>query len=680
MLYMAITVQAQNNFNPPATNAVPVVENLHGVELIDNYQWLEDKENPDVKAWTKTQHEFTQNWLAKNAPAINGLREEIEAYVDRDVFTPVQLVGDRQFFRVRKKGEKQYKLYTKLNGQDVLLFDPLTIDPDGKAAITGIRYSFDVKKAAVGVQFDGAEVSDYYIIDTQTGKQISPIIKGLRGFSWTRSGDAAYIRTGTQQMLENQEPLKTYYHRLGTSHDEDMFLIAPKDAKDFAYIYDAKYADLTFVGEGDFYSTFSLKMSKKGSPAIEIYGSKEHEVNVTAIGENLYIKTNHNAPNWKIMHATVDNPTFENWTELIPEGETVIESFAVSKNHLYVQDKKDIVGRVKQYDLKGNFIKMLDLPETGTVKNLYIHKETNSLFVGQSSFTTPYTVYKTDAGNPSNWQLFYEQKTPVDASNIEGKIEFYTSKDGTRVPIMIIHRKGIELDGTNPTLLYGYGGFQISMSPNFVGLNAPFINRGGVYAIACLRGGGEYGEAWHKAGMLINKQNVYDDFFAAAEYLIEKGYTKPEKLAAYGRSNGGLLMGAIATQRPELFKAVVCGVPLLDMIRYHKFLIARYWIPEYGDPEVEADFKTLLKYSPYHNIKQGLNLPTMLVTAGENDTRVDPLHAKKFVAALQNNKGQENPILLHIDYGSGHGSGKTTEQTINDYDKRWRFIMNQLGM
>jgi prolyl oligopeptidase len=307
------------------------------------------------------------------------------------------------------------------------------------------------------------------------------------------------------------------------------------------------------------------------------------------------------------------------------------------------------------------------------------HRESNTLFVNVATFTAPAKVYSLDLGS-FEWTLFFERENPIDTDEIKARIEFYKSKDGIRVPIFILHRKDLERKGDNPCIVYGYGGFNIGISPSFVGLNATFINRGGVYAIAGIRGGDEYGESWHRDGMLFDKQNTFDDFIAAAEYMISEGYTNSDRLACKGGSNGGLLVGAVMTQRPDLYKAVSCGVPLLDMVRFHKFLIARYWIPEYGDPDDPDAFRNILKYSPYHNVRTGIDHPTVLIRAGENDTRVDPLHAKKFAARLQNNPGQQNDVMLYIDYGSGHGSGKSTDQVIEDYELEMRWLMNELGM
>ncbi len=682
-IIMSITLtnaRGQLQFNPPKTEKAPIVDDMHGFKITDNYQWLEDKTDQKVVDWTRSQHDYTMSYLDGVSQKIAGLRDEIAAYIDRDITGPIFLQGDRQFFYVKKKGEQQYKLYTRMDGKDKLIFDPTAIDTSGLSAISGVNFTKEGDRVAVGVQNKGAEISTYRIVDTRTGKIIGPPIEGLRGFTWTKDEKHAYITVGTKEMLEKQIPLKTYLHAIGTDRKDDKFLFAPKDAKDFMYIYDARESDVSFISEGDFYSN-TLKMRKVGTDdePITVYSSEKNRASAYALKDKIYFMTNDNAPNFKLMVADKDNPTFENWKTLVPESETVMENYIITSDYLIVQDKKDVVSRLRAYDHDGKFIRDIELPEVGNVGSISFHRKSNTAYVNLSTFTAPSKIYTLD-GKSLEWKLYFEREVPMDTKDIEASIKFYESKDGTRVPIFVMHKKGVELDGSNPALLYGYGGFNIGMSPSFVGLSATFINRGGVYAIACIRGGDEYGEKWHEDGMLENKQNCFDDFIAAAEYLIAEGYTNNERMAIRGGSNGGLLVGAVITQRPDLFKAAICAVPLLDMVRYHKFLIARYWIPEYGDPDKKEDFQNILTYSPYHNIRQGLNLPTTMVIAGENDTRVDPLHAKKFVAALQNNPGQINPILLYMDYDSGHGSGKSTEQTIHDLEVQYGFIMNQLGM
>lgn len=686
ILHLTLLSPIMAQFIFPRTEQVLVTNNLHGTNITDPYQWLEDKTNANVIQWTKAQHEATLAYANANYAPVDNLREELRAYIDRDIVSPLSQIADRQFFTLKKKGDKQAKLFTKLNGKDKLIFDPEEVDKSGLSSMGGRSFTKKGDKVAVGVQSKGAEIETYYIIDTKSGKIIGDKIEGLRGFAWTDDEKHAYIWVQTQEMIDKQESYKIYLHEIGTPRSKDKFLMQPSSAKNIASIYDARYGGVTFMSEGDFYATHSLKIKPIGSKeeATTIYSSEKYRVSPYAIDDKIYFFTNHEAPNFKLMVTSKDKPDFTNWKDLYPEQETVLEGYALTTKHLIIQDKKDVVSRLKLYDLNGKFIKDLPLPEVGNVESVSYNKDVNAVFVGITSFTTPYKIYRLDperlADNNLQWEVFYQQEIPLDMSNIEAKIDFYTSKDGTKVPIFIIHRKGLVLNGQNPTLLYGYGGFNIGMSPSFIGTRAMFVNRGGVYAVACLRGGDEYGEQWHQDGMLFKKQNTFDDCIAAAEYLISKNYTNTDKLAVQGGSNGGLLVGAVITQRPDLFKSAICAVPLLDMVRFHKFLIAKYWIPEYGDPDVKADFQNILKYSPYHNIRMGVNVPTTLVTAGENDTRVDPLHAKKFVAALQNNIGQTNPVMLYMDFDSGHGSGQSTDKTIDNLEFQTRFIMRTLGM
>ena len=685
MTFLTMTLNAQS-FDPPSTAKKPVAHDVHGLMLTDNYEWLENKDDEEVKAWTKAQHQATEDYVNNTFAEIEGLREEYAALIDRDYTSPLSLRADRVFYTEKKKGDAQSRLYTKLDGKDILVFDPVVLDPSGTTAMSGTSYTRDASKAAIGVQTKGAEINTYYITDTKTGKQIGEPIEGLRGFSWAKDEDYAYIWVRTQEMIDEQKPIEVYLHKLGTPRSEDVFMLAPKDSKNTGGVSDSRYSDITIYSEGDFYATHSLRIKETGTEEEpkEIYASKEFKVSPWAYGDKMYIYTNHKAPNYKLMVTDLNTPEFKHWKELIPEGETVIESYTVLDDHILIVDKKDVLKRVLLYDIQGNFIKQISLPTVGDVSYVSYNRDVNTIFLGLTGFTKPFQIYKLDPSELMSenlsWELFWEQEIPVNTDNIEGKIVFYPSKDGTKVPLFIIHKKDIELNGDNPALLYGYGGFNVGMSPSFVGSRASFINRGGVYAIACLRGGDEYGESWHRDGMLKNKQNTFDDCIAAAEYLISENYTNKKRLGVMGGSNGGLLVGAVVTQRPDLFNVAVCAVPLLDMVRYHKFLIARYWIPEYGDPEVEADFDYIMSYSPYHNIRTGIDHPTIMVTAGENDTRVDPLHAKKFVAALQNNVGQKNPVLLKMNFDSGHGSGKSTKQQVDEQEFTWRFIMRSLGI
>jgi prolyl oligopeptidase len=680
MVIATMFINAQITEKPPETKRIPVKDTVHGFQMTDYYRWLEDKTNPDVKKWSQEQTDYAIKYISNNFSEVKGLKEEIRKFLDRDVKTAPFFKGNREFFYAKKKGEEQYKLFTIYNGKDILIFDPTVYDKTGKAAITGLALTRDGNKAAVGIQYKGNEISEYRIIDTKSGKVFGEPIEGLDDFSWTKDEEHAYISVRTREMIEKQIPVKTFLHKIGDDRKNDIFLIAPKDAKNIASVWDPDEGDVTLFSEGDFYSN-AIKIRKAGTfdePKV-IYSSDKYRTDVTVKNGKIYYYTNYEAPNYKLMVADLNEPEFANAKTIIPEKETMLQSYVISSDFLIIQDKMDALSKLSAYDLNGKFIKQLELPELGNVGGMSYHKETNTVFVSLNTFNAPSVVYKLD-GKTLKWEFFYQDKPPIDTKEIESKEVFYYSKDSTKVPMFIVYKKGTKLDGSNPALLTGYGGFNISMSPSYVGLNASFINRGGVLVITCLRGGDEYGENWHKNGMLHKKQNTFDDFIAAAEYLINEKYTNPDKLAIRGGSNGGLLMGAVMTQRPDLFKAVFCGVPLLDMLRYNKFLIARYWIPEYGDPDKKEDFLYLLKYSPYHKIRSGFNYPATFFKAGENDARVDPLHAKKFAAALQNNPGQTNPVLLYIDFESGHGSGQSIEQQVENISREWRFLMGELGV
>lgn len=671
---------AQVKFLPPATAALPVIDTLHGVLLTDNYRWLEDKTDPKVVDWTRAQHDAGEKYLKQTQRSYPGFQDEIAAFIDLDYEGPLVKQGKRIFQNVKRKGDKQNILYTLLNGKKILIWDPVQLDTSGNTSTSGVEYSYDGERAAVSVQKSGAEITTTYIIDTRTGKPLYPPLQNTFGYQWTKDQQHAYYTIRTQEDVDKQLPLKTYWWKLGDPIANAVSMGTTTDAKNSYYIYDNRYSDVSFSGESDFYSN-NCRIRKTGSmeDGKLIYESKKFAAYPEAIGDKLYIMTNDNAPNYKLMVADKNNPDYTNWKALVPESETVMQNYVVTRSGIIIQDKKDIQSRLTFYDLNGKKRNEIGLPDIGNVNGFSYDREEDSVYVTMATFTN---TAKTYVASPSNfkWRLYFKRDLPIDMSNIVGEIKFYTSKDGTKIPAFVVHRKDMKLDGNNPLLLTAYGGFNSGISPHYYGYFAPFINRGGVVVEAGIRGGDEYGETWHRNGMLANKQNCFDDFNSCAEWLIKEKYTNSKKLVAEGGSNGGLLMGAIATQRPDLYKAIVCAVPLLDMLRYHKFLIARYWIPEYGSSENEADFRWLLRYSPYHNIRQGINTPTMLVTAGANDSRVDPMNAKKFVAAMQNNPSQVSPIILHMDYNSGHGSGQSTAQRIDNIVFMFDFIMNQLGL
>lgn len=684
IILLTMSNSFSKNFEPPKTKMISVRDTMHNFIFTDFYRWLEDKNDPEVLEWSKSQHNYTLQWIKDTYPVVKNLKEEIQSLLDRDYRSAPFFKSGREFFWAKKKGEQQNKLYTVIKGKEKLIFDPMEFDKSGKSAPTSPSLTKDASRAAIGLQTQGSEIYTYRIIDTKTGKVLSQPIENIYDWNWCNDEQYAYITIRSRELIEKQEPLPTYLYKISDGNDlsKAIFLGAPKDAKDFFSIWDDEESDITFISEGDFYSN-SLKIRKQGTfdePQL-IYSSTKFTARPQIKHNKIFITTNDNAPNFKIMWTDIEHPDFQNWRNFYPEqNDEVIDGCILTEQYVLVLYKKDIMRHCKALDYSGKIIQEITPPEFGDIAGIYYEKVSKKIYATLSTFTSQAKLYEISEDNLNSWKMIYQDISPINTDNIESKLVFYKSKDSTQIPMFLCYRKDLVLNGENPTLLYGYGGFNISMGPSYLGTTASFINRGGVYAIACLRGGNEYGENWHRAGMLEKKQNVFDDFIAAAEYLISERYTNPQKLAIRGGSNGGLLIGAAITQRPELFKAAVCGVPLLDMVRYHKFLIARYWIPEYGNAENEEDFKYIIKYSPYHNIKVGWNYPTMLVKAGENDARVDPLHAKKFAAALQNLPSQINPVMLYVDFESGHGPGQSTEQMIENMELEWQFIMGELNV
>ncbi len=671
---------AQPAFSPPPTPARPIVETLHGVTLTDRYRWLENGKDAEVERWTRTQHDATLAWLDKHAPPVAGLRGELERLIDRDVTRSPFFRKGREFFLRTRKGEQQPKLYTRLAGEERLLFDPTALDPSAKTALGSIVPNRDGSKAAVATYARGSEITDFRIIDTLTGAQIGPLITGIRSFSWARDERYAYVSPRTAESDARQDPMRCYRHRIGADRGTDELLVTVRDAKEFCSVYEPDEGDVTVFETGDFWSnTVRIRPLGTTTEPRTIWASSKHRAQVNFRKDRFYVRTNEGAPNWKLMTGSYTRPEAKDWQVLVPEQDTVIEDFDVTSDWLLVLDKKDVLTRLFAHDLAGKRVREMALPVLGNVNSLTYDRDADRIYAGLVSFTAPGRLYGLD-GRTLDWKLVWEDNPPLDTSRIVAKRVFVPAKDGSKVPAFILHRDDLKLDGTNPTLLYGYGGFNNGISPFFVSTFGTFINRGGVFVEAGIRGGDEYGERWHEQGMLRAKQTTFDDFIAVAEWLVGEQYTTPRRLAIQGGSNGGLLVGAALTQRPDLFAAALCQVPLLDMLRYHKFLIARFWIPEYGDPDKEPDFRTLLTYSPYHRLPQGVNLPPTLVSAGEYDSRVDPLHAKKFVAAAQNNPGQLSPVLLYMDFDSGHGFGKSRQKVIDDRELELRFLMHALGM
>ena len=674
LIPMALSAQP---LNPPPTPARPVVDAVHGTKITDAYRWLEDNRSEEVVKWTRAQHDAALNWLEKNSPPVPGLKDELTRYTDRTITSPPSFYKGREFFTRKVKGEAQAKLYTRLDGKEVLLFDPVKLDPTGKSSLSGNSYSRDASIVSVGVQVAGDELPTQYLIDSKTGAQVYAPLVQVQNVSWTADNKIVYIEQRTQEQITKQLPLFWQRLKLGESVKDAPVVHKWADAKNWGSVADFEYSPYTVYDLGEGWQQNTISIARTGSqdtPRV-IFAEKGARATITMIGDTIYARTTAKSPNGRLLKASVAKPEFKDWIEIVPEEKgVVLESFVVTKKNIIVLEKRELLKRARVLDLNGKFVRDLPAPEFGSIAGMSYDRDSNTLYASLSTFIAPFKLYKLDA-DKLEWQFLYQDESVLETKDIETKQVYVTSRDGTKVPMFVSYKKGTKLDGNNPAMIYGYGGFNVGIKVSYLGAFATLVNRGVVVAQPGLRGGDEYGESWHESGMRGNKQNVFDDFYASAEWLIKEGYTTSKRLVAFGGSNGGLLVGAAATQRPDLFNGIVCSVPLLDMVRYHKFRIARYWIPEYGDPDKAEDFAWLLRYSPYHNVRSGLNMPTMLVIAGENDTRVDPLHAKKFVALAQANPGQINPVMLKMDYDSGHGTGKSTAQQVEDRETWLRFIL-----
>jgi prolyl oligopeptidase len=674
---------------PPQTKISPVVDTVHGEIITDPYRWLEDGEDLEVQKWIEEQNEYTRFWLDR-FPQWSSIYKRLEELMSIGYLGTPLVRGDRIFNRKRSGTENQPVLYLRkgLEGSPDMVIDPNTWSEDGTIAMDWWVPSDDGSLIAYGASMGGSEKSTLYIRDVSTGKDLSDTIpytryadvawlKDKSGFYYTRYPAPGMVPEGDDNYYQH-----VFFHKLGTSYKDDPLIFGegrPKEEMPGISISpDGGYLLLS-LWQGWSKSEIYFKDLKEGKEFIPVVKGLEGLFWGQILDHTLYLFTNHKAPHYHIYAVDLKNPEPENWKELIPESDAILQNFDIVNNHLVVEAMENAYSRLRIYTLKGEFKKEIALPTMGTVFGLQGEWDSRDLFFGFQSFFIPNTVYHYDMES-GKLKVFDQLKTDLDFSGFEHKQVWYKSKDGTRVSMFIVHKKDLNLNGKNPTLLEGYGGFNASETPYFSEGVYFWLENGGVFALPNLRGGGEYGEEWHKAGMFGNKQNVFDDFISAAEWLIDNGYTNSKKLAISGASNGGLLVGAALTQRPDLFQTVVCRVPLLDMLRYHKFDIARLWIPEYGSAEKPEEFEYLYAYSPYHHVQKGKEYPAVLLTAGTSDSRVNPLHASKMAALLQSTTSSDRPILLRVESKAGHGQGKPFSKRIQERTDIYSFLLWQLRM
>jgi len=598
--------------------------------------------------------------------------------------------GDLYFYSYNTGLQNQSIIYMKksLEDEGEVFLDPNGFSEDGTVALAGLSFSNNHKYAAYGISKGGSDWREFFVKELATGEDLDDHIEWIKnsGISWYKSG---FFYTRYDKPAEGDElkgeniNAKTYYHQLGTPQSEDVLEYQdeahPNRSFHIGATEDEKYILLMAYESTSGNSLAFKKAGLDDTPYTWI--DKDFDDDWSPIGNHkntLYVLTNNEAPLYRLVGIDLNNPARENWVDIIPEHEkNVLESATLAGGKIIASYIKDAYNSASVYELNGSLLHEVSVPGIGSIGGFSGKMEDNTAFYSFTSFNYPSTSFKYSIAE-NKAEVFYTPEVDFDAEAYETKQLFYKSKDGTEIPMFIVHKKGLELDGTNPTLLYGYGGFNISMTPSFSTTRAVWMEQGGVFALANIRGGGEYGEAWHKAGTILQKQNVFDDFIAAAEYLIDENYTSNKRLAIYGGSNGGLLIGAVINQRPELFAAAIPMVGVMDMLRFHKFTIGRYWTVDYGSSDDPEEFKYLLGYSPIHNISADKNYPAVLVTTGDHDDRVVPAHSFKYAATLQEKYTGNNPVMIRINTDAGHGAGKPTDMVIQEYTDVWAFIYKNL--
>jgi prolyl oligopeptidase len=678
----------------PKAEKRPLEETLHGVKIVDNYRWLEDGSSPETQKWVEAEMAYT-NAVLDPLPGREAIHKRLTELLSIGSISAPQIGGKYYFYARREGMQNQPIVFVRdgADGKDRVLVDVNQLAADGTIALDWYQPSENGRYLVYGTSPSGSEMSTLHIVETKTGKTLPDVIERTRaasiawlldnsGFYYTRYPKKGDVPEG-QEMYNRH----VFYHELGTDPETDTKIFGEgRDPEDWPAVNldnDGRLLLIT-VQQGWTKTELFLMDLKKGTPPERITTGKDFLYSGSIYNGRLYIVTNEDAPRYRVFAAEAGNYERDDWKEIIPQTDAVLQGASAWGGKLFAQYEQNASSQLKIFDLNGDHLSDLMLPAIGTVYQSDGKWDRDEIFYGFMSFTVPPTVYRYDLKTKATTLWAKVDAPAIDPAAYEVNQEWYHSKDGTRVPMFIVNKKGLKKDGHNPTLLTAYGGFNVSLTPSFGRPAYLWMEHGGVYAVANLRGGAEFGEDWHRAGMLDKKQNVFDDMIAAAEYLIGEKYTDTDHLAIQGGSNGGLLMGAMITQRPDLFRAVVCQVPLLDMLRYQNFQIAKLWIPEYGSSDNPEQFKWLYAYSPYHRVKAGTEYPAILFMTADTDTRVDPMHAKKMAAEMQdeakNGASQTRPILLRIESKAGHGAGKPLTKQIEEFTDVYSFLFWQLGV
>jgi prolyl oligopeptidase len=677
----------------PETRKVEQEDNYFGTIIKDPYRWLEDDNSAETKAWVKEENKVTEDYLSK-IPFREKVKARLKEMWNYTKYGAPFKEGGYYYFYKNDGLQNQSVLYRQpgLQAPTEVFIDPNKMSNDGTASISTPSFSRNNKyavylEAQAGSDWEIAHVMN--VADKSLMKDELRFIK-FSGTSW--KGDVGFYYSrypnsdDKEKLTQQNQHHKVYYHKIGSSQSEDQLIyedVAHPLRIIGAWLTEDEHFLIISKSEGTSGSEIWIRDMKNPSAKndfILLVKGFDTESNVIDNdGDKILVRTNADAPNYKVVLIDPKNPSTKNWETVIPERKELLESVGTAGGKLFLTYLQDASSRVYQTDYKGHYAQEIQLPGIGTASGFGAHKKDKELFYSYTSFDYPATIFRYDLETGKS-TLFRKSEAKVNADNYQTLQSFCISKDGTKVPMFITYKKGLKLDGNNPVLMYGYGGFNIALTPAFSISNAFFLDQGGVFVEVSLRGGSEYGEAWHKAGMLQNKQNVFDDFISAAQFLIDKKYTNPSKLAMRGGSNGGLLIGAVMTQRPELFKVAIPQVGVMDMLRYHQFTIGWAWATEYGRSDKKEDFENLIKYSPLQNLKPGVNYPATLVTTADHDDRVVPAHSFKFAATLQADNAGANPALIRIETKAGHGGGKPTDKQIDEAADIWSFVMYNLGM
>lgn len=675
----------------PETRAQDLVEELHGVKVPDPYRWMEDLEGEEIRDWIEAQNDLTFGFLERS-PLRGKIQQRMTELWNYEKYSPPYKRAGRYFFSYNNGLQNQDVLYwmENLDEEPRILIDPNTLSEDGTVALSGAAVSRDGRFLAYGIADAGSDWQTWYIRRADDGEDLEDTIEWVKfsGASWDAANEGFYYSRydapeGAALKQANYYH-KLYYHKLGTPQSEDRLIYERPDQKEWGFngdvTEDGRYLIIyVWHGTATENGVFTLDLVDPEAEVVELLSDFDAEYKLVGNdGTLFYFKTDHSAPQNRLIAIDIEHPAPSRWQELIPEGEDKLEFVDFVGGRFICTYLHHAAHQVRFFQTDGTPDGELALPALGTVTGFGGRSDDPETFYKFSSFTAPGTVYHFNLEDRKG-EVFRAPDLVFDPDDYVSEQVFYQSKDGTRVPLFISHRKDLEIDGDIPTYLYGYGGFNIPVAVSFSVPNLVWMEMGGIYAQAHLRGGGEYGREWHEAGMKYNKQNVFDDFIAAAEYLIDEGYTCTERLAIGGRSNGGLLIGACLTQRPDLFGVCLPNVGVMDMLRFHKFTIGWAWVSDYGSPEDPEEFATLRAYSPYHNIRTGVAYPPTMVMTGDHDDRVYPAHSFKFAAALQHAQLGESPVLIRIETRAGHGAGKPTAKLIEEFSDMWTFALANMA-